>query len=118
MYASPVRRTHAYLPATEHALSVLGTHIAIARRELGWTAADLAARLGVTPQLVSRIEKGAPGTAIGTVFEAAVLCGIPLFGADPADPRALPELADRERMRLALLPARMRRKRVVTGDDF
>ena len=109
------KRTRSYLPATTHALSVLGSQIAASRRELGWTAADLAERLGVNIQLISKIERGAPSTAVGTVFEAAVLCGVPLFGVDPAD---LEDLAARERTRLALLPARTRRKRVQVSDDF
>jgi len=110
-----VRKNRSYLPAAQHALNVLGSQIAIARRELGWTAAELAERLGVNAQLVGRIEKGAPGTAIGTVFEAAVLTGVPLYGIDPAD---LQDLGDRQRARLALLPARTRRKPVEVSDDF
>lgn len=79
------KQQHAYLPATLDAVQALGAQVAAARRELGWTAAELAGRLGVTPALVSRIEKGAPGTAIGTVLEAAVVCGVPLFGVDATD---------------------------------
>ena len=111
----PMKRTRSYLPATEHALTLLGSQIAGARRELGWTAALLAERLGVNAALVGRIEKGAPGTAIGTVFEAAILCGLPLFNADPAD---LADLADRQRDRLAVLPARIHSKKLEVDDDF
>ena len=111
----PMKRTRSYLPATEHALTLLGSQIAGARRELGWTAALLAERLGVNAALVGRIEKGAPGTAIGTVFEAAILCGLPLFNADPAD---LVDLADRQRDRLAVLPARIHSKKLEVDDDF
>ena len=110
-----MKKTRSYLPATQHALTLLGLQIASARRELGWTAAELAERLGVNAQLVGRIEKGVPGTAIGTVFEAAILCGLPLFNADPAD---LADLADRQRERLAVLPARIRSKQVEVDDDF
>lgn len=112
-----VKKTRSYLPATQHALHLLGSQIAIARRELGWTAAELAERLGVNAQLVGRVERGAPGTAVGTVFEAAVLTGVPLYGVDPAD---LEDLADRQRGRLALLPARTRTrsKRIEVSDDF
>lgn len=93
----------------------MGSQIGVARRELGWTAAALAERLGAHPTLVGRIEKGAPGTAIGTVFEAAILCGVPLFGVDASD---LGPIADRERARLALLPARTQRRRREVSDDF
>lgn len=109
------RRTHSVLPATQAALSVIGTQIAIARREAGWTAAELAARLGVTPALVARIEKGSPAAAVGTVFEAAIICGIPLFGVG-AD--QLASIADRQRDRLALLPARVRVRHQLVSDDF
>jgi len=110
-----VKRSRSYLPTTTSALAVLGSQIAVARRELGWTAAELAERLGVNVQLISKIEHGSPSTAIGSVFEAAVLCGVPLFGVDPAD---LTDLATRERARLALLPARIRRKKIQVNDDF
>lgn len=113
-----MKRMHAYMPATLHALTVLGSQIASRRRELRWTAAELADRLGVSPQLVARIERGAPGTAIGTVLEAAVICGVPLFGVDPADRGALASLAEQEKTRLALLPARTRRTSVQADDDF
>lgn len=109
------RRTHVYLPATLDAARVLGTQIAIARRELGWTAAELAGRIGATPALVARIEKGSPSTALGTVLEAAVVCGVPLFGVDAAD---LPGTADRSRATLALLPQRVRPPAVEISDDF
>lgn len=110
-----VRKTHTYLPATEAAVAALGAQIGAARRELGWTAADLAERLGVSAAVVTRIEKGVPTTTVGTVFEAAVVCGVPLFAADPSD---LPRLAETERNRLALLPSRVRKKPVDIDDDF
>jgi transcriptional regulator with XRE-family HTH domain len=109
------KQQHAYLPATLDAVQALGAQVAAARRELGWTAAELAGRLGVTPALVSRIEKGAPGTAIGTVLEAAVVCGVPLFGVDATDLR---DVADRARSRVALLPQRVHPRRTEIDDAF
>lgn len=108
-----MRRPH--LPATQAALSALGAQIGAARRGLGWTRAELAARLGVTETTLSRIEGGAPGTAIGLVFDAAALCGVPLFGVDASD---LTRVAEVERARLALLPARVRRTLPEVDDDF
>lgn len=110
-----MKRTKSYLPATTAAVSSLGAQIAAARRELGWTAVDLAERLGVGAQVVSHIENGRPTVAIGTVFEAAVLCGVQLFGAEPGQ---LGPVAEQERTRLALLPARVRAPRVEISDDF
>lgn len=110
-----MRRSRRYLPATESALAVLGGQVAVARREIGWTAGELAERLGVTPALVARIERGAPTTSIGTVFEAAVLCGVPLFGVDATE---LGDLAQRQRDRVALLPARVRSSAKPVANDF
>jgi transcriptional regulator with XRE-family HTH domain len=110
-----MKKAHSYLPTTQHALTVLGSQIAIARRELGWTGSELAERLGVNVNLIRRIERGAPTTAIGTVFEAAVLCGVPLFVTDPSE---LAGLADRQQARLALLPRRIRSTTTEVSDDF
>jgi transcriptional regulator with XRE-family HTH domain len=108
-----LRRPH--LPATQAALSALSAQIATARRELGWTQAELATRLGVTKATLSRIESGAPGTAIGLVFDAAAICGVRLFGVDASD---LARVAEVERARLALLPARVRKTLPEVDDDF
>ena len=109
------RQVRAPLPASTAALAILGAQIAAARREVGWTAAELAGRLGVSAPLVSRIEQGHPSVQIGTVLDAAVLCGLPLFGADPAE---LSRLVGAERNRLALLPSRVRNPRLELSDDF
>lgn len=110
-----MRRKETFLPSTLDALMILGVQIAAARRELGWTAAELAERVGVSAPLISRIENGYPSTQIGAVFEAAVLVGIPLFGDDRS---RLSATARVERARLALLPARVRKAPVVIRDDF
>lgn len=110
-----MKRQHTYLPATHEALSALGAQIAAARRDLRWSARDLAARLGVQPAVVSNIEKGAPGTAVGTVLEAAIVCGVPLFGVDAAE---LGSVADRARTHLALLPQRVHQRTPDIPDDF
>ncbi|MFN8074823.1 MAG: helix-turn-helix transcriptional regulator [Kineosporiaceae bacterium] len=98
-----------------HALDLLGALIATGRRERGWTAAHLAERLGVHPTLIAKIESGSPTTAIGTVVEAAVLCGVPLFDEDP---QRWDELARRQHDRLAVLPARVRPRVEQVDDDF
>jgi transcriptional regulator with XRE-family HTH domain len=112
-----MKRERQYLPATEHALTALGAQVAAARRQAGWTVADLAERLGVSRNIITRIEQGAPGTAVGTVLEAAVVCGVPLFGVEPDE---LGRVAETQRTRLALLPARVRASAAATqvADDF
>lgn len=104
-----------YLPATEAAVLTIGAQIAVARRELGWTAVELADRAGVSTGSVTRVERGAPGTAIGTVFELAILCGVPLFATEPEDMSELPAV---ERALLAALPTRVRKKVQPVDDDF
>ncbi len=110
-----MKGSRAYLPATQAAVAALGAQIGAARRELGWTAAQLAERIGVSPPIVTRIEKGFPGTAVGTVLEAAIVCGVPLYGVEAAE---LPQVAERARTRLALLPTRVRKRAVSIADDF
>jgi transcriptional regulator with XRE-family HTH domain len=110
-----VKQQRAYLPEASAALVAIGAMIGAARRRLGWTAAELGERIGSSAALVSRIERGAPGTAIGTVFEAAVVCGVPLFDVPAGD---LPLVAARAVDRLALLPQRVRTRDVEVSDDF
>ncbi len=110
-----VKRTRTYLPITMDALALLGAQIAAARRELGWTATELAERVGVSAPVISRVENGRPTTQIGTVFEAAAICGVPLFTSDRSE---LHHLARAEQQRVALLPTRVRTTPVSIDDDF
>jgi len=97
------------------AVGALGAEIAAGRRAAGWTQEQLAERLGVTRKLLARIEHGGPNVSIGTVLEAAVLVGVPLFGVNRRD---LPLVADRARAQAALLPARVRHSSLDIDDDF
>lgn len=99
---------------TTRAVSTLGAMIAAGRRERGWTAAELAERLGVTAPTVTRIEKGSPGAAVGTVFEAALLVGVPLFEVPVQD---LSRVEREAKLRLAVLPARVRPAPAGEPDD-
>jgi transcriptional regulator with XRE-family HTH domain len=102
--------------ATRDALEVLGHQIRLGRYARGWTLAELAARLGVNPRTASAVEAGAPTVSIGTVFNAAVLVGVNLFGLTGA------ELARARRAgeeTLALLPEKVRKPPVRDSiDDF
>ncbi|WP_433532168.1 helix-turn-helix transcriptional regulator [Micromonospora sp. CA-263727] len=109
------KRTRSYMPTTRAAVALLGSQIAAARKERGWTAADLAERVGVQPQTIGRLERGTPTVALGVAFEAAVIVGIPLFAADE---RELRSLAAAARQRLALLPTRVTRPSIVVDDNF
>lgn len=98
------------------ALSVLGAQIRLARHEKNWTAAELGMRIGAGPRTVTAIERGAPGVAIGTVFSAASVVGVALFGADDDE---LARLRRRGEERVALIPSReyQPRSTPADGDD-
>jgi len=110
-----VRRAHPYSPQTIDAVRVLGLEVARARRARRWTVAALAERAGISAVTLRNIERGVPTVGIGTVFEAATILGIDLFGADRDGLRSMVE---RGRDRLALLPARVREPAGAVRDDF
>lgn len=101
-------------PAVE-AVRLLGVQVAQARRERGWTLAELAERAGVSPPTARKVEHGDPSVSIGIAFEVATLVGVPLFTADRAE---LSAMTDRSRDRLALLPQRVRPPSKAVRDDF
>lgn len=109
------RRVHSFAPQTGDAVAVLGQQIALARRERGWTAAELGERVGTSARTVTSIEHGSPSVSIGLVFEAATLLGVRLFGVDAGE---LAALARRGEQRLALLPSRVYHARTPVHDEF
>lgn len=100
-------------PETLEAARLLGSRVALARRERRWTLAELAERVGSSVVTIRKVEQGDPSVALGTAFEAASLLGVALFHPDPAL-----RSAEREVMqaRLAVLPATVRAGDV--DDDF
>ena len=100
---------------TRRTLETLAAMIAAARKERKMSQSELARRLGVSRLTVRAIEKGAPTVALGTVFEAAVIVGIPLLADDP---RELDRLATSIAAIARVLPARGRGKNQVVDDDF
>jgi len=107
---SKVRR---YSPVAREVARLLGGRISAARRERRWTVQQFAERVGVTPPTIRKIERGDLGVAVGSVFEAASILGVPLFAADPSR-RALD--ARHVDDQLALLPQRVRRPARVRND--
>ena len=108
----PGRHNVAVSRAAADAMKILGQQIRAARTARHWTLVETAHRLGVDRRTVSSIESGSPGVAIGTVFTAAALVGVDLFGLSG------PELARARRLgeeTLALLPVRVRN--TTRGDD-
>lgn len=107
---------HATLsPRSTEALRLLGMAIRVARKRRGWTTAQLSKRVGVSAPTIMAIEAGKPTVAIGTVFEAATLVGVGLFGGDEKLINANIRARERE---LELLPATVRTQDRVIDDDF
>src|SRR5579871_1880817 len=100
-------REGAAVAAVQEAVVHLGTNIATARKRRRWRQVDLAARAGISPLTVHRIEAGELGTAIGPI--AAVLWALGLLPslqqvADPehdAEGATLASAREGERVRLA-----------------
>jgi transcriptional regulator with XRE-family HTH domain len=95
---------HTLSTATTAALRVVGYDVRIARQERGWTIQELADRAGVNERTVRAVERGAPTTGVGTVFELAWLVGLELLGRDD---RELPDLVAQRKQRLTLAPKRV-----------
>ena len=92
------------------AVGVLGTSIRAFRLKRRWSVALLAQRVGVSKPTITKIERGDPSVSIGTVFEAALIVGVDLYGDNS-------ELAGSvARNELALLPQRGRTRRVADND--
>lgn len=103
-------------PAAD-AAAVLGGLIKVARLDKRWSQRDLAERLSVDPRTVAAIEAGLPTVSIGSVFQAAFLTGVPLFGLEGTD---LAAARRRGEETLSLLPQRIRtpKQEVDDGLDF
>ncbi|HEY3766269.1 MAG TPA: helix-turn-helix transcriptional regulator [Gaiellales bacterium] len=100
---------HTFSRATREALQLLGTRVAVARRERRMTATELAQRAGVSPVTIRKVERGDPTVGLGVAFEVAALVGVPLFD-ESAERRSLD--LDRAGDRLAVLPKRVRPREV------
>jgi len=111
---SPVRPRPHSLYAVE-AARLLGARIRLARRERRWSQDELAARTGITPRTVYKIEHGDLSVGLGAAFEAAALLGVPLFHDDRS--RLSIDL-DRTEARSALLPRPHRARPNEVKDDF
>lgn len=109
-----MRGPRTYSPLTLEAARLLGSRVRLARKERGWTIEQLAERVGVAHVTISKVERGDLTVAVGTMFEAAAITGVPLFDSDPGR-RSLE--AERLADRLALLP-RLVRPPVTADDDF
>ena len=81
------------LPATNGMADVstqLGARIRTLRKEAGLTVRGLAARVDLSPSLISQIERGRATPSVGTLFSIATTLGLSIADlfADPATPAA------------------------------
>ena len=117
--ARPLNR--AYSRYSLVAIELLGEMIRTGRIELKITGMEMASRMGASRALIQRIEKGDPGCAIGAVFEAAAITGVPLFDTDPLSEREKDRLGARRAIAgemLRLLPKAARKSKRAIKDDF
>jgi transcriptional regulator with XRE-family HTH domain len=110
-----MKRARTPLTRTTQAAQLLGAQIRIARQERKWTEAQLAERVGISAKTLRNVERGASNVAIGIVFDAATIVGVPLFHEE--ETRLTADLAS-ARIQLTLLPQRTRRPSRPVNDDF
>lgn len=109
------KRPRPYSPYAADAARLLGAEIRLARRQRRWTQDELAARAGITPRTVYKIEHGDLSVGLGAAFEAAALLGVPLFHAERS--RLSADL-ERAEARSALLSRPSRARPDEVNDDF
>jgi transcriptional regulator with XRE-family HTH domain len=107
--------SHPISMLTAEALQLLAASIKIQRLQRRWSINELAQRVGVSHPTIMKVERGDPTVAVGTVLEAAILVGVPLF--DP-EPRIRAFHKDRLATELALLPQAARQIKREVDDDF
>jgi transcriptional regulator with XRE-family HTH domain len=108
------KRQHAYPPTVHEAAELLGAEIRHARIARRWTVRELAARAGISPATLQKVERGNPSVSLGTAFDAATLVGVPLFYTDGS---RLADEAARAR-RPTLLPRAVRRRGGDLDNEF
>ena len=97
------------------ALKLLGGLLRTARLERKSSAQAMAERVGISRDMLHRIEKGDPRCEIGVVFELAAVLGVALFEPEAG---ALHRRSREVEDRLALLPKAVRTPPVEVKDDF
>jgi DNA-binding XRE family transcriptional regulator len=105
-------------PISKHTTIVLknlGSLIKAARIERHMSQVDLGERVGVSRYTISTLENGDPSVAIGTVFEAATIVGLPLMGDDP---RQLTKLSQAIANLVQILPSKGVTQKVELDDNF
>lgn len=100
---------------TQAILQTLGSMIKVARKERKMSQADLAQRISISRYTLMAIEKGDPKVAIGAVFEAAYIVGIPLLAENKEQ---LATLNKNLAHITSLLPQRIKKGHEFLDDNF
>lgn len=95
---------------------MLGNLIRISRIERKLSVQALAERVGISRDMMQRIEHGDPRCGIGLVMEAAAIVGVPLFDAENTHTLTMHIKAQNEK--LHLLPKAIHPSKTVVKDDF
>lgn len=109
------KSTRTYSSRTLQSIKIFALQIQAARKQQGWSEAELAERAGTTRPTIRQIEKGNPATSLGLYFEVATLLGIPLYDADS---QKLTGIQNNLELQIALLPKRIDKDRGEVFDDF
>lgn len=100
---------------TQKRIEIMGNMIKLARLEKKISQKELGERIGVSRPTISAIEKGQENVAIGSVFEAAYIVGLPLMADDSLQIESSSQAIAKM---LKILPTRGRGKKVELDDDF
>lgn len=111
----PASKKQNYARYTLAAVSLLGSLVRLERTNRQMTAQDFADRLGIDRGTLKRLEEGDPKVELGLAFEACALLAIPLFDEDI---RGVTLRADEALKRIALLPKKVRARKVSVDNDF
>lgn len=108
-----VNRT--YSRYTLEALSFFAKLLKETRIKSFITTADLAARAGISRDLLYRIENADPACSVGVIFEIASLLEVQLFNSDIDDMKMKNKIITDK---IALLPKKIKVKKMEVDDDF
>jgi transcriptional regulator with XRE-family HTH domain len=103
------------LPSVQAPLHDLGQHIKLARQSRGWTVAEAAARVVVSPATYKRIEAGDPSVSAGSwataLFQLQLLDQVVSAAAPLNDAIGLA-------LRATQAVKRVRKSKAKAGDDY
>lgn len=95
------------------AAALIGKQIKLARKTRKMCESVLAERAGISRATLRKIEAGEMTSAIGIVFELAIIVGVPLFG----DSQQIAIGLELTQSKIALMPKRIKQHNKIY-DDF